>query len=57
MAHRIDPNKVIEKLAMRIAHEVLQNTMNEVALEEASATINALETAAAEGSGNVPNEG
>lgn len=44
MAQQVDPTKVIEKLATRIAHEVVQNVMNEVALEDSLAR---QETAAA----------
>lgn len=35
MAQSVDPSKVIEKLAMRIAHEIVQNVISEVALEDA----------------------
>ena len=43
MSQRVDSNKVIEKLVLRIANETLNSVMNEVALEEAMQTIAALE--------------
>ena len=39
MGQAVDPSKVIQKLSLRIAHEIVQGVMNEVALEEANAII------------------
>lgn len=51
MAQGVDPTKVIQKLAVRMANEIIQSAANEVALEEAQAVIAQLEkpTAPSEG--------
>lgn len=45
MAQSVDPSRVIEKLAMRIARQVVETAMSEVALEEAQDTIEMLKMA------------
>lgn len=39
MAQGVDPQRVIQKLAMQIANGVIQDAMNQVALEDANAII------------------
>lgn len=39
MAQSVDPQRVIQKLAMHIANEIVQNAIKEVALEDAEAVI------------------
>lgn len=39
MAQSVDPQRVIQKLAMHIANDVIQNAINQVALEDAEARI------------------
>lgn len=39
MAQSVDPQRVIQKLAMHIANDVIQNAINQVALEDAEALI------------------
>lgn len=51
MAQGVDPSKVIQKLAVRMANEIIQSAATEVALEEAQAAIAKHETPTA------PNEG
>lgn len=43
MAQSVDPTKVIQKLATRLASEIAQNVMNEVALEDMEAAAAASE--------------
>ena len=40
----VDPNRVIQKLALRIANEAVQNAMKDVALEDAEARTAELQT-------------
>lgn len=39
MAQSVDPQRVIQKLAMTIANSVIQDAMSQVALEDAEAVI------------------
>lgn len=39
MAQSVDPQRVIQKLAMQIANSVIQDAINQVALEDAQTTI------------------
>lgn len=43
MPKEVDPNRVIQKLALRIANEAIQNAMKDVALEDANAEIDELQ--------------
>lgn len=51
MAQGVDPTKVIQKLAIRMANEIIQSAANEVALEEAQAVIAKHETPTAQSEG------
>lgn len=39
MAQNVDPNKVIQKLVVRMANDILESVITEVALEDSNAVI------------------
>ena len=51
MPQSVDPNRVIQKLALRIANDAVQAAMNEVALEDANAAISQQEMPTAQHEG------